>query len=233
MGRLERQIMVGALALVGILVAVVILKGLAPRGGGESNPALTERSTPLMLEGTPPQDPSGEPESAAAAPWLDAPDFDLVPGAAAEQIPLEGEAWQPELALDPAPPVPASKDEYVIRDRDTLGAIAQRELGTVKRWRELLELNPGLDENHLREGTVIRLPARTAASAPPSAAAPPPSDAQFQIHTVVAGDALWNLAAQYLGDGSRYREIVAANSDLLKSEDAVLALGMKLRIPRK
>ena len=49
----------------------------------------------------------------------------------------------------------------------------------------------------------------------------------YRVHTVVHGDTLWKIAAQYLGDGSRYKEIVSLNG--LTSN--VIYSGMKLKIP--
>ncbi len=49
----------------------------------------------------------------------------------------------------------------------------------------------------------------------------------YRIHTVVHGDTLWDIAVQYLGNGSRYPEIKSLNG--LKSN--VLYSGMKLKIP--
>ena len=51
----------------------------------------------------------------------------------------------------------------------------------------------------------------------------------FRIHTVVHGDTLWVIAKKYLGNGSRYKEIVSLNG--LKSN--VIYSGMKLKIPNK
>lgn len=51
----------------------------------------------------------------------------------------------------------------------------------------------------------------------------------YRIHTVVHGDTLWAIAKKYLGDGSRYKEIVNLNG--LKSN--VIYSGMKLKIPNK
>ena len=49
----------------------------------------------------------------------------------------------------------------------------------------------------------------------------------YRIHTVVHGDTLWAIAKKYLGNGSRYKEIVSLNG--LKSN--VIYSGMKLKIP--
>lgn len=51
----------------------------------------------------------------------------------------------------------------------------------------------------------------------------------YHIHTVVHGDTLWAIAKKYLGNGSRYKEIVSLNG--LKSN--VIYSGMKLKIPNK
>lgn len=51
----------------------------------------------------------------------------------------------------------------------------------------------------------------------------------YRIHTVVHGDTLWAIAMKYLGNGSRYKEIVSLNG--LKSN--VIYSGMKLKIPNK
>jgi len=46
------------------------------------------------------------------------------------------------------------------------------------------------------------------------------------------GDTLWKIAANQLGDGSRYKEIVKLNSAVLESEDD-LAVGMTLKMPTR
>ena len=51
----------------------------------------------------------------------------------------------------------------------------------------------------------------------------------YRVHTVVHGDTLWKISAQYLGDGSRYREIVKLNG----LSTNVIYSGMKLKIPNK
>jgi nucleoid-associated protein YgaU len=47
---------------------------------------------------------------------------------------------------------------------------------------------------------------------------------------VSKGDTLFSLAQKYYGDRARWRDIYAANRDVLTSENA-LRLGMELKIP--
>ncbi|MBI4909464.1 MAG: LysM peptidoglycan-binding domain-containing protein [Acidobacteria bacterium] len=51
------------------------------------------------------------------------------------------------------------------------------------------------------------------------------------IYTVVAGDSLWKIAAKFLGNGSHYPKIIAANPGKLKDEHSVIHPGDKLVIP--
>ena len=61
----------------------------------------------------------------------------------------------------PAPPPPPEPPRtIVVQPGETLGQIAQRELGTVKRLPEILELNAIEDPDLVRAGTTLRLPPR-------------------------------------------------------------------------
>ena len=53
---------------------------------------------------------------------------------------------------------------------------------------------------------------------------------QSRQYVVREGDSLWQIAAEQLGDGSRYKEINKLNGDILENEDT-LAVGMRLRMP--
>lgn len=48
---------------------------------------------------------------------------------------------------------------YTVQSGDVLSMIAQRELGSSKRWREIVSLNPSVDPNRLAVGTQLVLPA--------------------------------------------------------------------------
>jgi len=49
---------------------------------------------------------------------------------------------------------------YVVKSGDTLDKISTRLLGTSKRWKEILDLNPGLDPKKLKVGQTIKVPAK-------------------------------------------------------------------------
>ena len=50
-------------------------------------------------------------------------------------------------------------------------------------------------------------------------------------HVVARGESLWRIAEQHLGSGSRYREIVALNRDLLGGNPDFLKVGWVLKLP--
>jgi len=70
-------------------------------------------------------------------------------------------------------------------------------------------------------------PVRTAASAPGAPAGRAPAGHR---HVVVKGDTLSNLAQRYYGNRAKWREILAANRDLLSGPND-LKIGMELKVP--
>ena len=50
-------------------------------------------------------------------------------------------------------------------------------------------------------------------------------------HTVARGDTLFSLAQRYYGNRSKWRDIYAANRDVLPSEKSALKIGTDLKIP--
>lgn len=53
---------------------------------------------------------------------------------------------------------PSTTDTYTVTAGDTLGHIAQRELGSAKLWKSIIEVNPGLKPERLYVGKKIQLP---------------------------------------------------------------------------
>jgi tetratricopeptide (TPR) repeat protein len=68
---------------------------------------------------------------------------------------------------------------------------------------------------------------------PPQKPAPsrPAAAAAVRHHTVARGDTLFSLAQRYYGNRSKWRDIFAANRDLMASENTPLKIGWDLKIP--
>lgn len=64
----------------------------------------------------------------------------------------------------------------------------------------------------------------------PATANPAPTPTAV-THTVKQGETLWSIAAEHLGAGARYREIVALNPDLLPTGGAFIKAGWVLTLP--
>jgi len=150
---------------------------------------------------------------------------------------------------EPAPPAVKANDaarQYVVRSGDTLSEIAQHELGSAKRWKELVAANPGLDPSKLRVGKKLAIPGGAAASGsrspgttlasatPPKASTPPKAKAATPPATgpatwkVGRGESLWIIAQRSLGDGKRWKEIAALNPGLNPDR---LVQGAVLKLP--
>lgn len=96
---------------------------------------------------------------------------------------------------------------HEVRAGDSLWKIAQQYLGSGTRYQEIMALN-NLTSDVIRPGMQLRLPI------------------ELRLHTVQRGDSLWKIAQQYLGSGTRYRELMAFNN--LTSD--VIHPGMQLEI---
>jgi nucleoid-associated protein YgaU len=55
---------------------------------------------------------------------------------------------------------------------------------------------------------------------------------KHETYTVKAGDSLWRIAQNKLGDGNRYMEIFYANRDKMDSPQSVIHPGDELNIPQ-
>ena len=87
-----------------------------------------------------------------------------------------------------------------------------------------LALEP--EPSRVEAAPVALTPAPRVAPTKPTA----PAAVAGRRHIVVKGDTLFSLAQKYYGNRSRWRDIYAANRDLLPNENS-LRLGMEIRIP--
>ncbi len=207
MGRLEKQIIASALALVGILLSVVIINGLEANPGSQHAKVLTQypdARPPLVIT-----EASGT--TASQNPRVTAKVIKFGPS-------------------------------LVVLHRVALGesiwSIAESQLGSRDAYTEILKLNPSLAEGPLRPGDKIWLPKISTtlevATDPvtDSVLAFPPERKEPRTHKVVSGDSLWKIAKKYYGSGEgKHRLRIVHANRVLKSEDDVLRLGMRLVIP--
>ena len=238
MGRLEKQIIAGALALVGVLLSVVVFKGLQPRETSTTStmvpgvtdypemvsaPALTIEGPAESLMPSDASSPRGAGVATDMAPVVEEavvpplPEPETVPEMAGALDLSTADTWDAEIRV------------HVVESGDTLDGIAQRYFNTVRASAEILKLNEGMTrKSTLHLGQEIFLPAVYVAS---RATVLESSIPVGRTHTVVAGDSLWNLALKYYSDGLLTNRIVKANPKLVPHENIVLRLGMVLRIP--
>ncbi len=143
----------------------------------------------------------------------------------------------------------ASGTSYKIRPGDTLSEIAQKQLGTARAWKQIVQANPGLDANRLPVGKSITLPTSSKGSVASAKTKPAPKSGKKKnastktptkskpkattgdrYYTVAKGDTLSGIAQSRLKSTGRWREIYDLNRDRLPSE-STLPIGTRLRMP--
>ena len=148
----------------------------------------------------------------------------------------------PMLTAPPSAPSSApTTHAYTVRAGDTLSEIAQRELGSSRRWQDLVAVNPGLDPAKLRVGKTIQIPGAKGATEVARAAEEPAASAKApksqpsskpaaggKTWKVGNGENLGRIAERALGDGKRWGEIARLNP---KVNPDRLALGQVLVLP--
>lgn len=105
-----------------------------------------------------------------------------------------------------------------VKKGDTLWGIAEKYLGSGSRYREIMSLN-SLTSVTIHPGLVLSIPG-TNASANEAAK-------KTKTYTVKKGDTLWDIAAKYLKNGSRYVEIM----NLSKITSTTIHVGQVLTLP--
>lgn len=207
---------------------------------------------PVAANGVAPVQPGNEWQTPAFTkdPWTNTPTAPpeianqgtvLTPAQPAPSEAIFPVAAEPAPRLRPAPSAAHSAGpQYVVQKGDSLIRIAARTLGSGSRWTEIQSLNGGLDPKGLRPGMKLVLPAsanlsKGGSTTPGSSgkrtttSPKPAATSATGTYVVRAGDTLSKIASRLLGDGDRWREIVAANPGL---DPKRLLVGKSIRVPR-
>ncbi|MBA2695202.1 MAG: LysM peptidoglycan-binding domain-containing protein, partial [Actinobacteria bacterium] len=100
---------------------------------------------------------------------------------------------------------------YEVRPGDTLWSIAEQHLGSGRAYSRIVELNPGQlhgDADWLTPGMRLQLPTEGAAN----------SEQDVRWVLVREGDTLSGLAAEHLGDGTRWPELYEASTSTVQPD---------------
>ena len=120
---------------------------------------------------------------------------------------------------------------YVVRDGETLGEIASRELGSFRMWVDIATLNGISDPSKIMPGRTLKMPAPRVAKAQVTtntmSVTVPMSANQ---HRVTEGETLSSIAGDYYDDVNKYYLIAAANPAV---DPDRLQIGDVLVIPNK
>ena len=168
----------------------------------------------------------------------------LLPSAGGAGLPIDAEATYP--SVDPRP-AGDRLNLYVVKHGDVLSTIAERELGSVRHMQKIIDLNPGLNKDRIREGISLRLPvidpseaatqlavaqapAADTAAVPKTAspARPAAAPAGTRSYVVKPNDNLWSIAQVQLGAGARWKEIEALNPGL---DPTKIEVGKSILLP--
>ncbi len=142
--------------------------------------------------------------------------------------------------------IPPKFSDYTIQAGDSAERISQRVYGTPSYWQQIMRANPRVDFQHLRAGTVIRIPedpsniqgipveivspapASSAGTSPPLEA---PLSAKGIEYEVRPGDTLSAIAQSVYGKPALWTRIRDANRDKVNEEGTNIRPGMVLIIP--
>ena len=149
----------------------------------------------------------------------------------ATPTPTPASASASASASAPARPIPATFSNdlriVVVRQGDTLGAIAKRELGDSKRYKDIMRWNNIKDERAITIGMQLQIKLATVPQ--PVPALDNLSDiSSDRTYTVKSGDVLGLISQQFYGTSKKVKLILEANG---LSDANSIRVGQKLIIP--
>jgi len=190
-------------------------KARIPVFGGDPVQKLAEMGIPPVATAIAP-----EPEVNEVAVWHPIP-IDPAPFNQESVVEIK----EPKIVLLPAAVIGKTYKLYTVAEGETLGEIAQRELGSYRMWRKIVALNNINDPSRISPGDVLRMP--VVPSMVP--VFEPMKPLGTVIHTVVEGDTCSSIAGDYFGDINLFGKILDANPMVDPNR---MKIGMRIVIPK-
>jgi nucleoid-associated protein YgaU len=117
---------------------------------------------------------------------------------------------------------PATAKAYTIRSGDCLWNIAKDQLGDATKWSDIYKMNSdvlGANPSLIHPGASIQLPGAEGAAT-----------GNISHYTVKAGDNLWDIAKNQMGDATKWGDLYKANQDVIGSNPGLIRPGQELTI---
>lgn len=138
---------------------------------------------------------------------------------------------QPTTSVSPEPAPVLSRPAtttYKIKKGDTLGLIAQRQLGSARLVGRIKELNPGVDENKLQIGKPLILPPRAEEAPKQESPNKAVASGAYRTYRVRKGDSLEKIAQSQLGSRSRWVDVRKMNPNV---DPRRMQIGGTIKLP--
>ncbi len=156
-----------------------------------------------------------------------------------DEIPLTQPEPEAPAVRQSIRPKPRTIIHTVVKG-DTLGEISTKYYGTSKKVKDIQRANGNIHPQRLSIGMELKIPplprtlsvasGASQAARPTLAASRTGSSKPRRTYTVKKGDSLYKIAQRFYGDGTRYKDILRANRELLRGSD-LLRPEMEIVIP--
>ena len=193
-------------------------KARVPVFGGDPVQKLADMGIPIPARSIAP-----DPVVEKVAQWHPT----LIDPMSANQNPVV-EIEESKIVFLPAAVIEKTYKIYTVVEGETLGEIAQRELGSYRMWRKIVALNNISDPSRISPGEVLRMPDKPVAI-PVAPVAEPTYPAGTVVHIVVEGDTFSSIAGDYFGDINMFGKILNANPMVDPNR---LKIGMRIVVPK-
>ncbi len=132
----------------------------------------------------------------------------------------------------PAPMPPSTRPgTWRVANGESLSLIAQKALGSARRWPEIVAANPGIDPDRLKVGTVLKLPDASTLQEIVGTPVPTGTPGSGNTYVVKDGDSLSSIARRLLGSEDAWQSLFDANRETLRNDPDRLSVGLTLVIP--